>query len=168
MGQGSDAGIMATDGGTFFSENPAGVQETVEEEGTAGPIDQDDLRLDSGAEKAALRAWFEPLIEPVILAQLDAEGALTVDSVTTILAEDFVEMGVAKFRARGLVQRIAQVWGRQGQQDMRDSQLSQISAAEERTAQVQEQLVAAQLQMQVFLQQQEQDRERERVRARHC
>ena len=56
---------MATNGKTYFEEDPAGVQETVLEEGVAEPMGQADLRLDGDAEKSALRAWFEPLIEPV-------------------------------------------------------------------------------------------------------
>ena len=97
------------------SEIPMTENETVEAEGMAAPMGADDLSSNSHEEVNALRAWFEPYVEPVLLAQLQAQGALTVDAVATIEPEDLIEMGMAKFRARGLVSKIRpQVAGERG------------------------------------------------------
>ena len=144
--------------------------ETVEAEGMAGAMGADDISTGLHEEVSALRAWFEPYIEPVILAQLQAQGALTVDAVATIEPEDLQEMGMQKFKARGLVAKIRHVWGRQGRQAQHgtttDSRDSEMSEAEERVAQMQAQLMEAQLSMQVFMQEQERARQEEAARVR--
>ena len=110
-------------GNEEYAEN---VHETVLEEGVAEPMTDDDLQLSEDAEMQAIRAWMEPHVEPVVLAQLQAQGALTVDAIVTVEPEDLILMGLAKFKARGLVRRVREVWSRQGQDQghVTDSQVS--------------------------------------------
>ena len=89
----------------------ANVQETVVGEGMAAPMSEDDLRLTEDAEMQAISAWMEPHVAPVVLAELQAQGALTVDAVVTVEPEDLILMGVTKFKARRWPGGVARVGG---------------------------------------------------------